>query len=322
MPYREMSAIIGFQRATMIGCRRAACGSRWTAAWLTAIALLISGTGAAAIERNGWNVRIGLTPVFLDHQTAFLEDFRHYLEPRLGGSVQFVQRSNYREITELLLTDQIDFAWICGYPFVRNRDRLRLVSVPLYRGRPLYQSYLIASADDVRTKSFLDLENRLFAYSDPDSNSGYLVPQSRLRRLGRDPKTFFLESFFTWSHHKVVEAVAAGVADAGAVDGYVWDTLELVSPELVARTRVVEKSPHFGFPPIVSRIDVDPGMFERFQRVLVGMGGDDAGSRLLRRLNLDGFSVERQSLFDDIAVMAQELEQAEERVKEREMAGD
>lgn len=252
-------------------------------------------------------VRIGVTPVFLDSQTAFLEDWRVYLEKRMSRKVRFVQRSNYREIMELLLSGMLEFAWICGYPFVLNRDDVELVSVPLYKGKPLYQSYLIVPDADHHTRTILDLEGKLFAYSDPDSNSGFLVPQSQLRLHGVDPDTFFKKSFFTWAHQKVVEAVAAGVVDAGAVDGYVWDTLRIVKPELTHRTRVVEKSIEYGFPPIVATKHIDDRLFESFQRVLKAMQDDEEGVKLLDRLNLDGFSIQSPSLFDAIERLAEQV---------------
>ncbi|HEY0847805.1 MAG TPA: PhnD/SsuA/transferrin family substrate-binding protein, partial [Noviherbaspirillum sp.] len=88
-------------------------------------------------------VRIGLTPVFLHDQTAFVNAWRDYLEARLKRPVVFVQRASYREITELLRNGKLDFAWLCGYPFVKNRPHVSLLAVPLYQGKPTYRSYLI-----------------------------------------------------------------------------------------------------------------------------------------------------------------------------------
>ncbi|NIV38800.1 MAG: PhnD/SsuA/transferrin family substrate-binding protein, partial [Anaerolineae bacterium] len=106
--------------------------------------ILMSITTMAQAERV---IRIGLTPVFLDDQVQVLRDWRAYLETRLGNPVQFVQRQTYREITDLLLQGELDAAWLCGFPYVRNRDRLTLLAVPVYRNQPLYESYLIVSAD-------------------------------------------------------------------------------------------------------------------------------------------------------------------------------
>ena len=101
-----------------------------------------------------------------------------------------MQRGSYREITELLTRDELDFAWVCGYPYARNKAVMRLLAMPLYRGKPLYQSYLIVPASDRRTESFADLKGAIFAYSDPNSNSGYLVPQYEMLRAGSTPRLY------------------------------------------------------------------------------------------------------------------------------------
>ncbi len=259
---------------------------------------------AGAKADGGGVLRIGLTPVFLDDQVSFLGQWRDWLEQKLGRSVVFVQRGSYREVTDLLSTRKIDFAWLCGYPYVRHRQEFRLVGVPLWRGQPLYQSYLLVPAYDKRTLTIAELRGKVFAYSDPDSNSGFIYPQYLLTTRGENPSTYFSRTFFTWSHRKVVEAVGVGLADGGAVDGYVWETLAQVRPELTQATRIIERSPWLGYPPFVAREDIPLAELEQFRAVLIGMSADPRGSELLGRLWLDGFTAGDPSLFDEIARMA------------------
>ncbi len=246
-------------------------------------------------------IRIGSTAVILNDQVSFLDEWARYLQAQIGCSVAFVHRSRYREITELLLSDELDFAWVCGYPYVSHRQAMRLLAVPLYQGRPLYRSYLIVPSQDRKTSSFADLKGGIFAYSDPNSNSGFLVPQYEMLRAGLDPLTLFRKSFFTYAHGKVVVAVANGIAQGGAVDGYVWETLALRTPELTRRTRVAAKSDEYGFPPLVARKSIDESEFRGMQQVLTGMPDNPAGQSLLKQLNLDGFAQPEERLFDGIA---------------------
>lgn len=242
----------------------------------------------------------GTTPVFLDEQAQFLATWQAWLEAKLERPVRFVQRASYREITELLLAGKLDLAWLCGYPYVRQKQILPLVAVPSYQGAPLYRSYLITPLQDTRTHSFADLRDRVFAYSDPDSNSGWLVPQATIKRLGYDPGRFFRKTFFTWSHRRVIEACAAGLALGGAVDGYIWDTLARQHPELTGATRVVWRSEAFGFPPIAAAPGTSSTQLGELRRALLGMKDDAEGRHLLARLNLDGFVEGSQKLFDGI----------------------
>lgn len=253
-------------------------------------------------------VRIGLTPVFLDDQAAFVKAWRGYLEKRLKRPVIFVQRGSYREEIDMLREGKLDFAWVCGYPFVRNMNYLRLLAVPLYKGEPLYQSYIIVPSGDKQTRSINDLRGRIFAFSDPDSNSGHLYPEYLLAKKGETAATFFSKTFYTWSHRKVVEAVASGLAQGGAVDGYVWDTLFYSHPELTGKTRIIARSPQFGHPPFVARRTVSPRLFGEMQGALLNMAHDEEGAPLLAVLNLDGFVYGKDGLFDSIADMSRFVE--------------
>ena len=241
----------------------------------------------------------GTTAVILDEQADFLAAWRQYLETRLRRPVDMVQRRSYRQILVMLAEGKLDCAWLCGYPYVRMKAHLGLVAVPLYQGQPLYRSYLIVPAEDRSTRGIADLRGKVFAFSDPDSNSGWLTPQVELKRAGLDSSTFFKKGFFTWSHRKVVEACAVGLAQGGAVDGYIWDTLAHLHPELTAATRVVWRSPEYGFPPIVMR----RGLAEEasdLKHALLEMSETPPGRHLLGRLNLDGFVAGDPRLYDGI----------------------
>ncbi len=250
-------------------------------------------------------LRFGLTPVVLDDQAGFLTAWAQWLSVRLGRPLTFVQRSRYREILDLLLSGSLDLAWICGYPFIRYRHLLPLIVVPRFQGKPLYQSHLIV-AKDAPMRTWRDLEDGLFAWADPDSNSGYLYPRHLLVHAGKNPDHFFRRTFFTWGHPRSIEAVAVGLADGAAVDSYVLATLAQRQPTLVDRVRVIARSPDFGFPPIVASSALGVTDRDTLRRILVDQVRDTEGQALLHALNIDTFSLESPALYDGIAAMAAE----------------
>ncbi len=255
-------------------------------------------------------IRVGLMPIFVDDQAAFINSWHDYLESHLGRPVTFVQRGSYREIVDMLREGKLDFAWLCGYPYVRNKAYLRLVAVPLYKGKPLYRSYLIVPSSDRQTKSLKEMRGKIFVFADPDSNSGYLYPEYLLATEGEKSFTFFDRTFYTWSHRKVIEAVAIGLAQGGAVDGYIWDTLAQTNPELTGQTRILLKSPELGFPPIVAGLAARSEAVAAMQQMLLGMALDKDGSRLLKELNLDGFVRGDRHLYDEIDRMSRFVEKS------------
>ena len=252
-------------------------------------------------------LRVGMTPAFLHDQHSMLAEWKIYLEKQLKRPVVFIQRDSYRETMDLIRQGKLDFAWLCDYPYIALGGTVRLLAVASYQHQPLYHSYLIVPSKDSATKSILDLKGKVFAYADPNSNTGYLVPRHALKKEGIDAATFFRKTFFTWSHSKAIRAVATGLAQGAAVDSYVWDSLQKVDPVLVARTRIVWTSEAFGFPPIVADRNVAQADFAAFQAVLFKMQDDPAGRALLAKLNLDGFVAGTPSLYKNVIDMMREL---------------
>ncbi|OYX15487.1 MAG: phosphonate ABC transporter substrate-binding protein [Rhizobiales bacterium 32-66-8] len=250
------------------------------------------------------DIRFGLTPVFLTSDLELLGRLQAYLARATGFPISLITRRTYQEIVALLISRQIDAAWICGYPYVMHATELQLVALPRWRGRPLYQSYLIVDADR-QAESLSDLKGDVHAFSDPDSNSGFLVTRAALAEAQFRPETFFERTFFTYGHRNVIRAVASGLATSGSVDGYVYELVAELEPALAARTRILQRSEWLGFPPIAApRIAVDNARLERLSAALLSMAMDDDGRAILAMLRLDGFGREDVDLFDPIAAKA------------------
>lgn len=263
-------------------------------------ALLLSASSAFAGQQP---VRFGLTAAVVRQDLDLYAHWATYLGRKIGQPVEFVQRRSYREAIDLLQDKQVDFSWICSFPYVkyRNSNIFGLMVVPQFQGRPLYQSYIIVNKSDP-ARSIADLKNRVFAYEDPDSNTGYVVPRQMIAKLGFDPDSFFRRTFFTYSHREQVEAVAAHVADGAGVDSYVWHYLEKQDPDLTAATKIIQRSETFGFPPLVYRLGIGEGLRKRMTDAFLGMDKDPQGRALLSKLMLDRFVLGDPRLYDDVPI--------------------
>ena len=245
--------------------------------------------------------RFALTPVFLDNDAAVIAALRTALATAMGQDIDLVQRRTYQEISGAVLDGSVDAAWTCGYPYLQHQAELSLLGVPVWRGQPLYQSYLIVAPDDPAT-DLAQLRGGAHAFSDPDSNSGFLVTASDLARIGETPEQFFSRVIFTYGHRNVVRAVAGGLTRSGSVDGYVWEALSAVEPDLTSRTKIIARSEWLGFPPFVARSDrmVEAGV-AACRTALLGLGSTKKGRDALQRLYLDGVEAAEPWLFDGIA---------------------
>ena len=259
-----------------------------------------------ALARRGF--RLGLTPVFLDNDGAVIDRLRTALTAALGVPVEMEQRRTYKEVTQMLLEGALDAAWLCGYPYLQHRDALSLVAVPVWNGKPLYRSYLIVGAQD-SARSLDDLRGDIHAFSDPDSNSGFLVTASDLARRGLRVEEFFKRSIFTYGHRNVVRAVSVGLVRSGSVDGYVWEALARVEPDMTARTRVITRSEWLGFPPVCARKDrMNDPILQEFQQAVLNFARVPGGRSALDLLQLDGMTRATPALFDGIAQRMRDYE--------------
>lgn len=92
-------------------------------------------------------------------------------------------------------------------------------------------SVLIVPADSP-ARTMADLRGKVFAFTDPMSNTGRTYPTYLVRQLGQTPETFFARTFFTYSHDDAIHAVADGLADGAAVDSLVYDFAVARDPAL------------------------------------------------------------------------------------------
>ena len=235
-------------------------------------------------------VRIGFAAVVPSSNQEYLLDWKKYLGEKLERSIEFRFLGSCKKVINHLQKRLVDFAWIGGYCYVKyvNAGNLQLMTVPVYRGEPHHRSYIIVHRDS----SLSDIDNlkgRVFAFSDPDSNTGYAYPLTLLPKRDGKPEPYFRHSFFTFNHASTVQAIADQVADGGAVDSYVWEYLASVQPELTKKTRIISSSPKFGFSPVIYRKGVHEDTAKRLKAAFETMHRESTGKHVLAELRLDEF---------------------------------
>ena len=182
-----------------------------------------------------------------------------YIGQKMGREIQFIQRKTYGEINELLAKGQIDLAFICSGPYVVGKEKFgfQLVATPEVQNSHFYHSYLIVSKTSA-FRTLEDLRGGVFAFTDPDSNSGKLVPTYWLWQMGETAETFFRKTIYTYSHDNAILAVAKGLVDGAAVDGLIWEYYNNKNPIFTSKTDIIRKSEPYGIPPMVASNSIPP----------------------------------------------------------------
>jgi phosphonate transport system substrate-binding protein len=242
----------------------------------------------------------------------FYEQLLAYIGARLGRNVQLVQRKTYEEINSLIAKGQIDLAFICSGPYATQKEKygLEALAIPLVRNKPFYNSYLIVNAESPY-QNLNDLKGRTFAFTDPDSNTGTLVPKFWLWQIGETPESFFGKTIYTYSHDNSILAVARSLVNGAAVDGHKWEYYNRQNPLYTSKTRIIRKSQPFGSPPLVASKIIPESQKQLIRNALYTMHLDPQGKKILSELLIDRFVAPQEEWYAPIRVMHQSLESSE-----------
>lgn len=231
-----------------------------------------------------------------------------YLGRKLVKDLEFVQRKTYGEIDELLRRGEIDLAFICSGPYVAGRERsgFEPLAVPEVHGSHFYRSYLIVNKNSPYLR-LEDLRGHTFAFTDPDSNTGKLVPTYWLAQIQEWPETFFSRIVYTYSHDNSIMAVARNLVDGAAVDSLIWEFYQEKKPAFTSKTRIIKKSEPYGIPPLVASRALAPASKERLRQILFSMHQDPEGKNILAALMIDRFIAPREEWYDSLRQMYRQV---------------
>jgi phosphonate transport system substrate-binding protein len=232
---------------------------------------------------------------------VYYQRLQGYIGKKLGRPVQLVDRENYAEMNGLLESGRVDAAFVCAGPYVEGKTKfnLELLAMPLVKGKPIYYSYIVVHKDSP-INSFKELRGKVFAFTDPQSNSGKLVPTYMLAKMNETPESFFSRVEFTNGHDKSIMAVAEKIVDGAAVDSLIWEYLAIKKPELTGQTKIIVKSDAYGIPPMVVRHGLDPEIKKSLKEVMMSASSDPEGQEILKGMMIDRFVAGDDKNYDSV----------------------
>jgi phosphonate transport system substrate-binding protein len=241
---------------------------------------------------------------------VYYEELLQLVAGKMGKRATFSQRRTYAEVNDLVKKKEVDLAFVCSGPYTEGKRDfgMELLVVPLANGTTVYHSYIIANRAG-SISSFTDLKGKKFAFTDPQSNTGALVPTYMLAKRGETPKSFFKEYFYSHSHDNSIKAVADGQADGAAVDSLIWEFINKVDPSVTARTKIVEKSPPYGIPPVVVRSGLDAATRKQLKEIFLTLHNDKKAVPLLEKIQIDRFVEGNDAMYDTVREMNRWVEQ-------------
>jgi phosphonate transport system substrate-binding protein len=198
------------------------------------------------------------------------------LEKDLGVKVKSVTATDYRGTIEALKFKKAELGHLGPKSYVEasNNNYANVEPVAqlqLANGSLGYRSCLIVHTDsDIFSPE--DMAGKTFAFNDPNSTSGYLVPSAFfMMELGVDPKKYFSKVTFSGSHEASILAVSAKKVEIASTN--LPDLQQLTRENKVPRgaLRVIWVSKLIPNDPIVVRKDLPASFRSAIQESLTTM---------------------------------------------------
>ncbi len=316
LPHNSKGAfIVKIRTKLVIGCLAFFIGIYVSGCGRDSDAVVVDFEKTVAVERPAGSIsksaqlKVAVAAIISPKETfVYYRQLLDYIGQKLDREIEFIQRKTYGEINELLARGQIDLAFICSGPYVVGKEKhgFQLVATPEVQNSHFYHSYLIVNKASA-FQTLEDLRGRVFAFSDPDSNTGKLVPTYWLSQLGERPETFFSKTIYTYSHDNSILAVAKSLVDGAAVDGLIWEYYHRKNPIFTSKTRIIRKSEPYGIPPMVASSAIPSELMTKIRGLLFSMHEDPGGQAILKELMIDKFVAANDRWYDSIRKMNLEL---------------
>lgn len=268
MPLRRR-AMLALAGATTAGLA-APGGARAQGDWRAQFRELRLGISSAENERDA---------------VARHEPFAQYVERTLGVPLRIFRATDYAGVVEAMRNRHVEIARMGPAAYALAHRVMGQGIEPVARvidleGQLGYHSVIVVRADSP-FRTLEDLRGRSLAWPDPNSASGFAVPQFYLRRQGVVPEQFFARTGFSGSHEQGVMAVLNNSFDAATT---FWSSERVGNVQRMAAkgmiqpgvTRIVWTSPEIPNSPITLRTDLPAPMRADIVRALFAMQAADA----------------------------------------------
>lgn len=211
-----------------------------------------------------------------------------FLTAELGLQVRVEIPINYVAVIEAFGSKRADVAIINTFGYILAHDkygveaRLKLVN----RGRDEYFGQIITRADS-KIKSIKDIDKKKFAYVDPASTSGYLLPLRLFKQENVKPS----EHIFSGRHDTVVAAVYQKQVDAGATfytepdDSGPKDARMLVKtqfPDVYEKIKILKLTGPIPNDPVAFRKDLPEDLKVKISDALIKYVKTEQGAKVLQ----------------------------------------
>ncbi len=248
-------------------------------------------------------LRFGLIPTesgaqITDRWQLLFDHIEHCLDIKIKAYTA----SDYAGIIEAMRFKKIEVAYLGPKSYTEANKRSNgwaIVREQKLDGASGYYGVIITKKGS-GLKTIKDIKGKTFAFNDPNSTSGYLVPMTYfLRDAGIVPKEYFSRVIFSGSHEASIMTVKMGKVDAASTNDLDMD--RMIEAGRISKNdfNIIWKSAIIPGSPLVVRGDLPDSLKERLKEAILSFNDPEG----LRKLQLKGFVETKDSDYDCIREM-------------------
>jgi phosphonate transport system substrate-binding protein len=274
-----------------------------------------------ALAQAGWRaqfreLRLGISSAENERDAiARQQPFQDYIQRELGVPLRVFRATDYAGVIEAMRSNNIEFARIGPANYALARRVMGERIIPFGKsiddaGQTGYRSVVFVKADSPFQR-MEDLRGRSLAWADPNSASGFAVPNFYLRRAGFVPESFFGRTAFSGGHEQSVIAVLNGTFDSAVT---FWSTeatgniQRMVEKNMIpaGSTRILWTSPEIPNSPWVMRGDLPEDLRRDWTAAVFAMPQKDPAAFRVASSNATGVAPARHEDYIDIIAITEE----------------
>jgi phosphonate transport system substrate-binding protein len=212
--------------------------------------------------------------------------------------------NNYIAVVESFGTKRVDVALMNTYGYILANTKYKASAklIGTYKGKDQYMGQIVAHVDGPKT--IQELNNKTFAFVDPVSTSGFILPSILLQ----DEKIKLKEHIFAGKHDAVISMVYQKRVDAGATYHTPSDTSSLEDarklvltqyPDVFTKVKILKLTPPIPSDPFVFGSHLNTEMVIKIKMALLKCAKNEAvKTALLNTYHLDGIKEADDSNWD------------------------
>lgn len=175
-----------------------------------------------------------------------------YLQKKLGVPIEIKTATDYAGVITGMQFKHVDFAYFGPKSYVEAAKRANAEAFVVEQSKDGSSGYhgLIITKKGRGLKSMKDIKGKTWAFTDPNSTSGTLVPTVYFyKELKIDPEKYFSKVIYSGSHEASMMSVNNGKVDAASTndldmargDGKQWNAKQ--DFEIIWKSKLIPASP-------------------------------------------------------------------------------